>query len=60
MKIYIRTSGKAFDHPAAEKRQLAKLLREQAKHVAIVGQPGRGEVWTLYDRNGQACGTVRR
>lgn len=60
MKIHIRTTGKAFNSPAAERSQLAQLLREQAKRVAIVGQPGRGEVWTLYDRNGQKCGTVRR
>lgn len=60
MKIHIRTTGAAFSTPGGGRMQLARLLREQASHIAKVGQPGRGVVWTLYDRNGKPCGTVRR
>lgn len=59
MKIFIRTNNDAFQpDPAPE---VVRILRELADRLEAQGLDTFQaiDVWSLYDVNGNKCGTVR-
>jgi len=56
VKITIKTANDAFQpNPCHE---VARILRELADRIDGAGMPGKEEVWTLRDVNGNTIGAV--
>lgn len=65
MKVMIETKNAAFSDACgpcddSKGRECARILRELADKLEGGRYPERGEVWHLYDVNGNKVGTVRR